>query len=178
MKTTPVPLLPRASKICAAYAQRDDIQGQLVTFDADAAARLAALDNDIAELDQRADGEDVGAVQMLIIKREQRSRLAAKLASDRSVLLARVQRDASAAVTDVDLTGLFKTGLELEIQTATAAMLPFFENEIRARGAAGQTDSVNALQRWVSPLCHEIPAEIIAKRLRKFAEGTCEIWKI
>jgi hypothetical protein len=178
MNTSTNPLRERAGAIVAAFTARENILARIGQFDAQRDTKLAALDREIREQDGRADGEDAVAIQRLLILREQRRRLADKLAREREALLAGVQREAGAAVAACDIPKLFADGLTLERTKAVVAFLPFFENEGRAGVAAGQTDSVVSLQRWVGILCHEIPHEAIAGRLNKFVSGEKSLWRI
>ena len=167
-----------AAKIVLAFERADGIQAQLLIFDEETAAKLAALDNEIAGLEHHLDAENVGEVQRLVILREQRKRLETQLAEKRETLRARVRRDAGDVVSGLDIPAFFRRALESEIATVTAAMLPFFENEIRARGAAGQSDSVAALQRWAGNLSREISAANVSLRLQRFVDGHCPLWRI
>lgn len=171
------PVLAQAAEICTAYERRGAVLRNVGTFDAETESRKG----DFAAKIRAADSgsfDDVAGIQTALNLKEQLRRFEIQRAADREGLVEQVRRDAAKATAGVDIPGFFQRALENEIASCTAAMLPFFENEVRARGAAGQADSVNALGRWSRQLVHEVPAEIIAQRLATYVSEDRPLWKI
>ncbi len=176
--TTDEELRSRAAEICEAFDSREQILSRVAVFDAETSAKLAALDNEISDLDRRADGENTVAIQMLVIKREQRTRLAAKLAAERELLLSETNREAWQAVQHLDLMKLFADALTFERQRAISALGTLMENEARAVSMSGQMDAIISASFWATNLCRTLPGSAVAARLRAFVNGTKSIWRI
>lgn len=176
--TTDEELRSRAAEICEAFDSREQILSRVAVFDAETSAKLAALDNEISDLDRRADGENTDAIQMLVIKREQRTRLAAKLAVEREDIVSEVNRQARDAVRHHDLPKLFHDATRAERAAVVAHLLPHCETEGRALGLSAHVDSLNSLDCWARELVFKIPGHIIAQRLRAFVSGEKPIWRI
>ncbi len=167
-----------AATICSSFEKADAFKARVTQFDAETSAKLAALDNEISDLDRRADGENTDAIQMLVIKREQRTRLAAKLAVEREDIVSEVNRQARDAVRHHDLPKLFHDATRAERAAVVAHLLPHCETEGRALGLSAHVDSLNSLDCWARELVFKIPGHIIAQRLRAFVSGEKPIWRI
>ena len=180
MKTTAEKeLRGMAGALCNAHDRGNEIRSRIKLFDQDAAAKLAALDAEINDLDRRADGCDESAVQQVGVKREMRSRTAVKLASDRVRVVAELNDEAQTCFAGVTGTAeFFKIAHERILETTVGTLETLYESRARAEQMAGQTDCIRALWNWRTYLVNNSPDDAIVSRLRSFVDGTKPLWRI
>jgi len=168
-----------AGAIVAAHDRAAEIRASIKCFDAAAAEKVTALDTEIDELERRAVSCDELAIQRLSVRREVRSRTVAAIATDRKKKLAELEVEARQCFQGVQSLGEFFTTAHAQLLDSTIATLSdFYETRTRAEQAAGQTDAIRALWNFKSFIVTRTPDSAVVERLKKFADGTCPVWRV
>ena len=171
-----VELLAEAKSAIAFFESKSAIRNSLETFDAEAKAKRDALIDGIKEFQHHLDPESLDDAQRLVALNQRLKLVESNSARERDALVARIVKE-SPVISGAYFASFFQKAAVLERERVLTFLRTCYEAESYAHGAMLSTHSVAALDRWPG-LLRDIPAEVVAQRLKAFVSGEKPLWRI
>jgi len=169
-------LLDEARAAIAFFESKSAIRNSLATFDQETQAKHDALTNEITGFQHHLDPESLDDAQRLVALNQRLKLVESNSAKERDALLARIAQE-SPVIAGTYFTSFFQKAASLKREQVFGFNRTCYETDASANGATLACHAVQALDRWPG-LLRDIPAEVVAQRLKAFVSGERPLWRI